>query len=295
MRVAALFDIHGNLPALEAVLDEVERSGVDVIVLGGDMTAGPMTPETLERLMALGLLATELNDTGVARRLHQEGLAIARATADGPEETRALWGLGRVASWSGHETDAVACYEEALGIARTVGNASLLYLVLLNLGSSLFELGQADHAAELTTEALQLARDAGSTWGIARALRNLADFALRGRGDAATARALQWRSLALYAGDSGQRQSRYVVETLEEFATIELAGRSATRAAQLLGAATAIREAIGLPIIASYRDCHEQTLTDARLHLGAENWQRAWSVGREMSAEQAIVCALEQA
>jgi predicted phosphodiesterase len=54
MRVAALFDIHGNLPALEAVLDEVERAGVDVIVLGGDMTAGPMTPETLERLMALG-------------------------------------------------------------------------------------------------------------------------------------------------------------------------------------------------------------------------------------------------
>lgn len=54
MRVAALFDIHANLPALEAVLDEVDRAGVDLIVLGGDMTAGPMTPETLERLMALG-------------------------------------------------------------------------------------------------------------------------------------------------------------------------------------------------------------------------------------------------
>ena len=54
MRVAALCDIHGNLPALESVLDEVEQSDVDLIVLGGDMTSGPMTPEVLDCLMALG-------------------------------------------------------------------------------------------------------------------------------------------------------------------------------------------------------------------------------------------------
>ena len=54
MRVAALYDIHGNFPALEAVLDDVNRAGVDLIVLGGDMTTGPMTPETLDLLMALG-------------------------------------------------------------------------------------------------------------------------------------------------------------------------------------------------------------------------------------------------
>ena len=43
MRVAALYDIHGNLPALEAVLAEVED--VDAIVLGGDMkTADALYP-----------------------------------------------------------------------------------------------------------------------------------------------------------------------------------------------------------------------------------------------------------
>src|SRR6188472_3709111 len=41
MRVAALYDIHGNLPALEAVLAEVEREGLDAIVVGGDIAAGP--------------------------------------------------------------------------------------------------------------------------------------------------------------------------------------------------------------------------------------------------------------
>ena len=50
MRVAALYDIHGNTPALDAVLGEVDA---DVIVVGGDPVAGPAPAETLERLRAL--------------------------------------------------------------------------------------------------------------------------------------------------------------------------------------------------------------------------------------------------
>ncbi len=53
MKVAALYDIHGNLPALEAVLAEVEREGFDAIVVGGDAFWGPWPAETLDRLLAL--------------------------------------------------------------------------------------------------------------------------------------------------------------------------------------------------------------------------------------------------
>lgn len=52
-RVAALYDVHGNLPALEAVLEEVERERPDAIVLGGDIVAGPMPSETFDRLRGL--------------------------------------------------------------------------------------------------------------------------------------------------------------------------------------------------------------------------------------------------
>jgi putative phosphoesterase len=45
--VAALYDVHGNLPALEAVLDELEREGVEAVVFGGDLTWGPVPQETL--------------------------------------------------------------------------------------------------------------------------------------------------------------------------------------------------------------------------------------------------------
>src|SRR6266498_971360 len=50
-RVAALYDVHGNLPALDAVLAEVDA---DLILVGGDFVAGPWPAETLERLRALG-------------------------------------------------------------------------------------------------------------------------------------------------------------------------------------------------------------------------------------------------
>jgi predicted phosphodiesterase len=51
-RIAALYDVHGNLPALEAALAEVPDDAT--IVLGGDIAVGPFPHETLERLRALG-------------------------------------------------------------------------------------------------------------------------------------------------------------------------------------------------------------------------------------------------
>lgn len=53
MRIAALYDIHGNLPALEAVLDEIRREGVDQIVVGGDVLPGPLPVECLDLLTSL--------------------------------------------------------------------------------------------------------------------------------------------------------------------------------------------------------------------------------------------------
>ena len=53
MRVAAISDIHGNLPALEAVLLEVEAEKPDLLVFCGDVASGPMPAETTAFLMTL--------------------------------------------------------------------------------------------------------------------------------------------------------------------------------------------------------------------------------------------------
>ena len=54
MRVACLFDIHGNLPALEAVLAEPDVAGADRVLSGGDAVSGPFPRETAEVLRGLG-------------------------------------------------------------------------------------------------------------------------------------------------------------------------------------------------------------------------------------------------
>jgi predicted phosphodiesterase len=54
MRAAVLADIHGNLPALDAVLAEVDAVGAGAVVLLGDIALGPMPAQTLDRLAGLG-------------------------------------------------------------------------------------------------------------------------------------------------------------------------------------------------------------------------------------------------
>jgi predicted phosphodiesterase len=53
MPVACLFDIHGNLPALEAVLEDVRRSEADHILVGGDVLPGPFPRECLDLLYGM--------------------------------------------------------------------------------------------------------------------------------------------------------------------------------------------------------------------------------------------------
>lgn len=53
MRVAALYDIHGNIDALDAVLKVVESEDIDLIVIGGDIAWGPFPAETVARVQDL--------------------------------------------------------------------------------------------------------------------------------------------------------------------------------------------------------------------------------------------------
>jgi predicted phosphodiesterase len=75
-RVAAIYDVHGNLPALEAVLAVLESVNPDLIVVGGDVVAGPMPAEVLDRLAALS-----------------ESVCFVRGNAD--REVVAAYGNGR--------------------------------------------------------------------------------------------------------------------------------------------------------------------------------------------------------
>jgi predicted phosphodiesterase len=93
-RVAVLYDIHGNLPALEAVLAEVRAAAVDRVVVGGDVLPGPMPRECLARLLEIDLPTQFITGNG-----DREVLARMRGIETGgvPEPFREL------IRWSGEQ------------------------------------------------------------------------------------------------------------------------------------------------------------------------------------------------
>lgn len=87
MRVAAIYDIHGNLPALKAALQDIRQAGADQIVVGGDVVPGPMPRETLACLLELGSSVEFLYGNGeIAVREQMAG----REPATVPEPFRPL-------------------------------------------------------------------------------------------------------------------------------------------------------------------------------------------------------------
>lgn len=64
MRIAAIYDIHANLPALEAVLEDIRKAGVDRIIVGGDALPGPMPREMLACLRGLSIPAQFIAGNG---------------------------------------------------------------------------------------------------------------------------------------------------------------------------------------------------------------------------------------
>jgi predicted phosphodiesterase len=101
-RVAALYDIHGNLPALEAVLAEVRAATVDQVIVGGDVLPGPMPRECLARLLEIEVPVQFITGNG-----DREVLARMRGIETGgvPEPFREL------IRWSGEQ---IPEYEQVL-------------------------------------------------------------------------------------------------------------------------------------------------------------------------------------
>ncbi|HKO97422.1 MAG TPA: metallophosphoesterase family protein [Pyrinomonadaceae bacterium] len=119
--VAAIYDIHGNLPALEAVLQEIRQAQVDLVVVGGDILPGPMPRETLARLLELEIPVQFIQG-------NCEIDALAEKTGGGalrvPEQYR------EIVRWSARQ---LSEYEELLA-----GWAKTLRIKIGELGEVLF-------------------------------------------------------------------------------------------------------------------------------------------------------------
>jgi hypothetical protein len=157
--------------------------------------------------------------------------------------------------------------------------------------------GEGDDAAarDLLEAGLVEARRHGHALGIADSLAALGWLALCA-GDLGSARAFYAESLKLVQ-ELGHRLE--VPACLEGLAAVAYGNEDARgdgeRSARLLGAAHALREAMGLPVPPDRRPGTERCLEAVRAALGGAAFASAWADGQAMSLEDAIAYALADA
>jgi predicted ATPase/DNA-binding NarL/FixJ family response regulator len=261
---------------------------------------GPGLPASLraKTLSGAGMLAMLQMDVPAARALLQESLALWRAAGNPQGVADALGMLAHAVHLEGDIPAMVALSEESLALYRELDDRRGVAGALGQLGHALWHQQELPSARALLTEALALLRElesgqAQAVWNpfmsITHVLWSLGNVA-RDQGDYAAARSLYEEAMA---AAQEQGSEFHVAVLLDAFASLAAAEGQAARAARLLGAAEAVRDASDVALAPVYRrDFYDAFIATVRAALDEETLQAAWAEGRAMSWEQASAFGL---
>jgi len=238
-----------------------------------------------------GEVARHRGDHRGATLLFEQSLALFRSLHDRWYVAMVLNNLGALARYQAANVRATALYEESLAMMREIGDLWSIAMILGNLGEVVRDQGTTEgdiaRAAALCEESLELFRQLGDQRGMAFALDYLGVLA-RGRGDYERALALYTESLGLWR-HVGQRSE--IATCMEGLAEAACALGKATHAARLLGAAAALRDRIGAPVLPADRPDYERTVAAVRSAL-AQAFQPAWETGQTLPLDQVVTALL---
>jgi non-specific serine/threonine protein kinase len=236
----------------------------------------------------LGFVAWLQGDYPAARVLLADSLALLQNLGNKWDIAWALSRLGDIDLYLGDYTRAAVSLEASLALARQVGDHFVLGHVLLSLGYAAHSQGDNSRAAACYEESLARFRALSDTWGIAAVLHTLG-YVLRAQSDTTRAIACFSESLTRYWKMGHKEGSSLCLNGLAGMAG-EIG--QPVRAAQLFGAAEALRESIGLSQQADERAAYDRSIAVVHAQLDAAAFAAAWAEGRAMSVEQAIDDAL---
>ncbi len=214
---------------------------------------------------------------------------MAKAAGDEWAEASARSYLGFVSWLQGNFELATGECTAALGMFRILGDVEGTAWCLISLGVVARYQDDLARSSALLWESLELSRSIGFREGIAWSQEQLGLLALA-RGAVADAEAQLRGSF----GTHRELRDRWrMASVLEDLAAAALAAGvsvpSAGRAAWLLGAAQAMREAIGTVLAPCERPQHEQTETTARTALGDAAFEAAWERGLRTADLDAVL------
>lgn len=265
------------------------REGRDWIERAVDRAGDRARPLDLAKArLGAGVFAWSRGDYDDARA-HLD-LAVTTARAAGGPRTLAL-ALGfrnELAQAQGDLDLAALAAQESLEILSRGDDQWGHAFALINLGNLFRSRDDDEQAAEHYRAAVAILRGVGDGWLLALPLRNLARDARR-RGDATAAVALYRESLALPRGNA---ERWYISRGLEELAIVLADRGSWRRAGRLLGAAAALRQAVGAALMPPYQADHDQAAAQVRQALGPSSFEEVWAIGRAMSLDEVFADAL---
>jgi DNA-binding CsgD family transcriptional regulator/tetratricopeptide (TPR) repeat protein len=235
-------------------------------------------------LDTLALVARSGGRYAESRDMCEKSLAVFRELGDRWHIGRSLAHLSVAARLEAHYDEARVASEEAVTVLRELGDAEGTAYALNALGGAALAQGSHAQARSLQEEALALMRSTGDRRGVTRVLHAFGLIALR-EGDCATARALLERTIGL-VGQFGD--SWFMSISVDGLAGVAVVEGKAEEAAHLLGAADALREAVGVVLPPAYRPDHDAVEAGCRSRLGDEQFASARAQGRALSEEQIV-------
>jgi tetratricopeptide (TPR) repeat protein len=235
-------------------------------------------------------VALEQGDAAGALLRCHESLALFREMGNTVGIAWALNDLGEVAVMQEDVAQATALLEEALELSREVAKPHIIAYALNGLGHTAQLVGDLARARQLHTESLRQFREYGEpNEFIPWAYQSLGQTALA-QGDAALARQHFLEALRLFLDEGDRGAISFCLGGLAGAAVLD---EDPERAAQLWGAAEALRQSIGTRQPPAARATRERLMSVARQQLGAVAFETAWTAGQILSPEQAIELALQ--
>jgi non-specific serine/threonine protein kinase len=240
-----------------------------------------------EALLGAGRLARQQGALEVAEARLAASLAIQRERGDEAAVAVTLGYLGVLAYDRGDFARAEELHQASLQARIRLDDRWGVAATLTNLGEVARQRGELDRALAFQQEGLARFRALGDRVGSATALLNLGMLELaRGRQEAA--RPLLRESLALWAAIGEQVD---IAECLEGLAGVAALDEDGALAAQLAGAAAAVRDAAGSLLSPADQQRLAPLLAIARRQIGPAAFDAAWREGRQLPLAAAVALA----
>ena len=197
---------------------------------------------------------------------------------------RGLSNLANVVKLQGDFSYAGSLYHECLAIFLKLGDQAGYAWALNHQGDVAREQGDSAAARALYEQSLATFRQLDDRWGIGGSLADLGNLA-REQQDYIAADLLYRESLGIF---QKLEHKRGIARLLESFACSAASQAESERSLRLAGAAAALRQSIGAPLVPAEQAKLEQSLEAARRALPIATGRNAWLEGWVMPIEKAI-------